>query len=86
MFTGIFGGIVYVFTLLYPVFTALQRVIVDRLYTAPDFLLLGMYMVIVVELVLYRKTPSNHHLVLGFLLIAITATSGFPEINENDVK
>jgi len=72
VFGGVLVGILYLFTLLYPLFLSLRAMIVNRQQTALGYILLGMYMIVFIELLLYRKTPSNHHIILGFLLIVVS--------------
>jgi hypothetical protein len=77
VFTGIIGGLVYMFTVFYPLLVTARSILVKKRYSKLGFLLFGMYLAVLIELFLYRKTPSSHHMLLGFLLM-ITFTPNLP--------
>jgi hypothetical protein len=81
VFTGIIGGIAYIFTLIYPVLVTTRGIIIQKRYSKLGFLIFGMYIGILIELFLYRKTPSSHHMILGFLLM-IVFTPNLPRPSE----
>lgn len=66
---GLATGIVYMLTLVLPVWIFVRATIDTESPPEHLFVLFGMYMAIIIELTFARFTPSAHHLVVGVLLI-----------------
>jgi hypothetical protein len=70
VFGGLFTGLVYVLTLVYPLVVFLRYGLTTDSYHESVFVLLGMYLVALVEMFFWRSTPNAHHITLGMVLFA----------------